>query len=144
MYVRKIIYAIKEMFTDPITKMYVRKIILKILIIGIIIGSLICFGIYLNKLFEALLVLVSWLQFELAYRQSKLHKALQEPLLSVDVFKTPQESYNLSIENMSSIPAYSVNIKGIYDKNGKRISWGFWHQKVKPFSFACLRPKEKK
>jgi hypothetical protein len=97
-------------------------------------------------LFEALLVLVAWLQFELAYRQIKLHKALQEPLLSIEISKTSQGSYNLSIENVSSIPAYLVNIKGIYDKYGKRIDWKFWHQKVKsePFRFHCLKPKEKK
>jgi len=141
---RKFIYTIREIFTDPIIKFYVRKIILRIIIIGIIIGTLIFLGIYLNKLFEALLVLVAWLQFELAYRQNKLYKASQEPLLSAEVFHTPQGSYNLSIENVGSIPAYSVNIKGIYDEDGKRISWGFWHQEVKPSYFPCLKPKEKK
>lgn len=140
----KFIYTIRELFTDSVIKFYVRKIMLKIIIIGIMIGTLIFLGIYLNKLFEALLVLVAWLQFELAYRQIKLHKALQEPLLSIEVSKTPQGSYNLSLENVGPMPAYSVNIKGIYDKDGKRISWGFWHQEVKPYYFPCLKPKEKK
>ena len=129
---------------DPITKMCVKKIILKIAIIGIIIGPLICFGIYLNKLFEALLILVAWCQFELAYRQNKLYKASNEPLLNVEVSNIPQEVYDLLVENVSSIPAYSVNIKKICDKNGKFISRAFWYGKVKSSSFPCLKPKEKK
>jgi hypothetical protein len=141
---KKYFYTLKEILTDPIARWCAKKIILKIVIIGIIIVLLIYFGIYLNKLFEALLVLVTWCQFELAYRQNKLYKASQEPLLSVEVSNTPQGDYNLSIENVSSIPAYSVNIKRYCDKNGKRIPLLLRYQKVESSYISCLKPKEKK
>jgi len=131
---RKFIYTIREIFTDPIIKFYVRKIILRIIIIGIIIGTLIFLGIYLNKLFEALLVLVAWLQFELAYRQFWLYKKLQKPSFSLFLHgEIPY--YFLYIQNVSSSPAYTIQITRILDKNLKPIPPERWGKRSKNISY---------
>jgi len=80
-------------------------------------------------------------QCEIAWRQILLHKALQEPLLNVQVSKSV-EYYSLLVENVGSIPAYSVGIRGIFDKSGKLIPLAIRFQKVQSFYSSCLRPKE--
>ena len=72
--------------------------------------AIIGLGLYLNKLFEALLALVAILQFELAYRQHWFNKARSEPLLAVYAPEEQgKEPIRIEIENLS--PTVSILFK---------------------------------
>jgi hypothetical protein len=111
----------------------ISNIILRLAIIGI----LICLGIYLNKLFEALLVLIMWCQFELASQQFWLYKELREPLFAL--FLEKGDTYhNLRIKNVSPFPAYMVKLVRILDKNLKPISPNLWEKEIIKSCIPCL------
>jgi hypothetical protein len=94
-------------------------------------------GIYKDKLFEALLCLVMWLQFELAYQQFGLYKASQEPHFAL--FLEKGDTYhNLRIKNVSPFPAYMVKLVRILDKNLKPISPNLWEKEIIKSCIPCL------
>jgi hypothetical protein len=111
----------------------ISNIILRLAIIGI----LIYLGIYLNKLFEALLVLVAWFQFELASEQFWLYKELGNPSFSL-LLTGGDPYYLLYIQNVSPFPAYAVKLSRILDKNFNPISPALWEKEVKTFLISCL------
>ena len=91
-----------------------RKLVAELLIRLIVISGIIALGLYLNRLFEALLVLVTILQFELAYRQHWFNKARSEPLFAVYVREEHnRRSIFIEIENLGPTPAYLLRVSRV-------------------------------
>ena len=106
----------------------------------VIISGIVVLGVYWNRLFEALLVLVAIFQFELAYRQYWFNKAHYEPLFAVYlVEKQGKESIHVSIENIGSTPAYLLGVSRILCGNVP-LPPEEWMQHVEAPRHACLKP----
>ena len=83
------------------------KLVAELIIRLIAIGGIIALGLWLNRLFEALLVLVAIFQFELAYRQYWFSKVRNEPLFAVYIQEeSGEKSMYIEIENLGPTPAY--------------------------------------
>jgi len=108
--------------------------------IALIIGL----GLYLDNLFNALLVLVTIFQFELAYRQYWLSKKQYEPVFAVYVFenasttKEEAEIY-LEIENIGFTPALHIVASRVLC-HGKPLSPNLWSNDITILPHQYLAP----
>jgi len=106
--------------------------------IAVIIGL----GFYWNRLFEALLVLVAILQFELAYRQHWLEKTRYEPVFAVNVPEKRNNRVYLEVKNVGSTPAYLVGVSRVLC-NGVPLPPDLWSSYVRSEIISCLEPSSK-
>jgi len=122
------------------TKMKKMKLVGALVAKLVIISWIVVLGVYWNRLFEALLVLVAIFQFELAYRQYWLNKAYNEPVFAVYPAERQGKEYIcITIENIGSTPAYLLGVSRILDGNVP-LPPEEWTQQIRAPTHACLRP----
>lgn len=101
---------------------------------------IITLGLYYGKLFEALLVLITFLQFELAYRQHWLSKVRDEPVFAIYISRVfDKRDVHINLENVGPTPAYLVGVSRILCK-GMPLSPEQWESFIKSPRHSYLKP----
>jgi hypothetical protein len=98
---------------------------------------IIVLGLHFNRLFDALLLIVIILQFELAYMQYWNEKARYNPIFRAELNTSQGASYMVKLYNLSSEPAYSVSVCRVLCK-GKPIDPNEWENSIKDKITPCL------
>ena len=109
------------------------KELVKNLIILSIPCALVIYGLYREMLFEALLVIVAWLQMELSWRQIELYRRSEEPKFTVNAVRSPY-GIEIIIHNTGPSPAYHVGVLGvrkIFGKSLRPIPVELWEKWIK-------------
>jgi len=101
--------------------------------------ALISLGLYWSKLFEALLTLVTILQFELAYRQHWVSKVLREPHFDVRIVYGGGH-IRLEVRNVGETPAYGVRVARVL-REGKSLPPEEWVNHIRSPITPCLDPR---
>lgn len=95
---------------------------------------IIIYGAILNRLFEALLVIVMWLQLELGLRQFELQKASIAPQLTVKLEEKGERllehQWELILRNSGQSVAYCVSIVRVL-RNGSPVPPNEWEKYIR-------------
>jgi hypothetical protein len=112
------------------------------LVILLILSVLLLYSLAHEKLFEFLLLIVTWLQLELAYRQWWLDRVTKKPHFQASIPRLSANLY-LYIKNVGSVPAYTVRIASILDaQNWSPLDPKEWEKYIET-KFVNLAPGER-
>jgi len=99
-------------------------------------------GLYFNRLFDALLLIVIILQFELVYMQYWNERSRHIPIFRATLNVSQGDLYTIKLYNMSTEPAYSVSVCRVLCK-GKPLDPVRWREFIKDEITPCLFNSEK-